>query len=168
MAIEKTILKYQDVFAKNLDIKIKPADIIDKINAFDWLDLQNANNEIDYEKICFSIFNQFNFTYKKKHELIIKKSFVYNFTKAIEQIKESIIAVSKSYNIPDLKDGFRNQLIEKFYYIEYWANKKNIPVNFNEKNLEKRSLFNLDTIILSILSDKLKILNEYESSKPKK
>ena len=85
-----------------------------------------------------------------------------------KQIKESITAVSKSYNIPDLKDGFRNQLIEKFYYIEYWANKKNIPVNFNEKNLEKRSLFNLDTIILSILSDKLKILNEYESSKPKK
>ena len=168
MGLEDIILKHQDTFALHLDIKISYSDIIDKINAFDWLDLQSANSEIEYQNICFDVFNRFNFKYKKAHELIIKKAFINLFQKSIEHIKESITAVSQSYNIPEIKEGFRNPTIEKFYYIEYWANKKNIAVNFNEKDYEKRAIFNLDTIILSILSDKLKMYNEYESSKQKR
>ncbi len=42
-----------------------------------------------------------------------------------------------------------------------------IPVNYNEKEQENRKLFNLDTIILSILADKLEVLNAFERNKPK-
>jgi hypothetical protein len=165
----EVILKHEDVFAKSLDIKITKGNIIDKIDAFDWLDLSEAKSEFDFEKVVLSIFKRFNFKYPKKYDSIIKKAFSYNFIEAVEQIKTSIIAVSKSYNIDGCGvDSFRNEIVDKFYYINYWADKKNIPVNYNEKDYNKRKLFNFDTIILNILADKLKILNDYERNKPKK
>ena len=165
----EVILRHEDVFAKSLDIKINKEQIIDKIDAFDWLDLSEAKSEFDFEKVVFSIFKRFNFKYPKKYDSIIKKAFSYKFIEAVEQIKTSIIAVSKSYNIDGgAVDSFRNEIVDKFYYINYWADKKNIPVNYNEKDYNKRKLFNFDTIILNILADKLKILNDYERNKPKK
>lgn len=168
MALEKIILKHEDVFSKNLDLKITVGDIIDKVNAFDWLDFSEAKNESEFELLILNFFNRFNFKYPKKYDSIIKKSFYFKFLEAVEKIKESIEVVSKSYNVDGGgSDAFNNPLVGKFYYIEYWANKKNIPVNFNEKDFNKRNLFNFDTIIISILSDKLKTLNEYERNKPK-
>lgn len=169
MGLEKTILKHQDFFAKSLDIKISSSDIIDQINAFDWLDLSEAKTELEYEKIVDSIFKRFSFHNKKSHNPIIRKAFEWLFVEAVEKIKESVIAVSKSYNIDGGgSDAFSNSVVNKFYYINYWADKKNIPVNYNEKDFNKRKLFNFDTIILSVLSDKLKVLNDYERNKPKK
>jgi len=167
MALENVILKHEDVFYKNLDIVITSSDIIDQINAFDWLDLSESKTEIQFNNIAINIFLRFNFKYPKKYESIIKKRFIDLLIDAIRKIKQSITAVSKSYNIVGAKQGFQNDVVNKFYYIEYWANKKMIPVNYNEKNHEKRALFNLDTIILSILSDKLTALNNYELNKPK-
>lgn len=166
--IEKSILKNHEFFSESLNIGVTSEKIIDKINAFDWFDLSESKTAAEYEKIVLSIFNRFNFKYQKKYDTIVKEAFTHLFVEAVEKIKESITAVSKSYNIEGGSTGFRNEVIDKYYYIEYWANKKNIPVNFNEKDLDKRNLFNFDTIILSILSDKIKSLNEYELNKPKK
>ena len=161
-------MKHEDVFAKFVDIKINAGDIIDKINAFDWLDLSEANSERDFEKVVYRLFNLFNFQYPKQYDSAVKKAFSHLMAEAITKIKESITAVSGSYNIEGSKSSFKNAIVDKFYYIEYWANKKNIPVNYNEKNQDKRGLFNFDTIILSILSDKLRTFNEFEQNKPKK
>jgi len=165
---EKTILKYGEFFAKSLDIKITSSNIIDKINAFDWLDLSEAKSESEYEKILLEIFGRFKFKYKSKHKAIIQAAFANLFVEAVSNIKEAIEQVSKSYNIEGGGSPFRNAIVDKFYYIEYWANKKNIPVNYNEKDQDKRKLFNFDTILLSILSDKLAAFNHYEVNKPKK
>lgn len=167
MALEKTILKHQDTFSKFLDIKITSNDIIEKINAFDWLDLLESKNEYQFQLIIFTIFEQFNFKYKPKYDVIIKKEFSELFVEAVGNIKESITAVSHSYNIAEVKEGFRNAVVDKFHYIEYWASKKNIPVNYNEKDQSKRELFNLDTILVTILSDKLKNFNNYELNNKK-
>lgn len=165
---EKAILKHEDFFAKVVNIGITSNEIVDKINAFDWLDLTEAKTEEEYSLIVFSIFQRFTFKHPKKYDSIIKKAFTFLFVEAVENIKEAITAVSRSYNVEGGTTGFRNEAVDKFYYIEYWATKKNIPVNYNEKNLEKRNLFNFDTIILSILADKLRTFNEYEANKPKK
>ena len=168
MGLEKTILQHQEFFAKSLNIGLTSNKIIDKINAFDWLDLNNAKTEIDYAIIVMDIFKRFRFKYPKKFEAIIKNAFAVLFVEAVENIKAAITATSGSYNIEGSKTGFRNEVVDKFYYIEYWANKKLIPVNYNETDLKKRELFNLDTIILSILADKLRAFNEFEANKPKK
>lgn len=168
MGLEKIILKHEDFFALSINIGITSNDIVDKINAFDWLDLTEAKTQDAYNKIVYSIFARFPFLYHKKHESIIQKAFAVLFVEAVEGIKGAILAVSKSYNIEGGTTGFKNEAVDKFYYIEYWATKKNLPVNYNEKNLEKRNLFNFDTIILSILADKLRTFNEYELNKPKK
>lgn len=165
---EKAILKHEDFFAKSVSIGITSNEIVDKINAFDWLDLSEAKTENEYNKLLFSFLDRFIFKYPKKYDSIVKKAFALLFVEAVENVKEAINAVSHSYNIEGGSSGFKNEAVDKFYYIEYWATKKNIPVNYNEKNIEKRNLFNFDTIILSILADKLRTFNDYELNKPKK
>lgn len=168
MGLDKIILKHHSFLSECLNIGIDSNKIIDKINAFDWFDLSEAKTAEQYQIIINSIFSRFNFVYPKKYDTIIKEAFSHLFADAVIKIQQSITAVSKSYNIEGGSSGFRNEVIDKYYYIEYWANKKNIPVNYNEKNLDKRNLFNFDTIILSILSDKIKTFNEWEQNKPKK
>ena len=72
---EKIILKNDDFFAKSLNIGITSSDIIDKINAFDWLDLTEATSLERYAEIMFSIFDLFTFKYPKKYDAIVKKAF---------------------------------------------------------------------------------------------
>ena len=165
---EKAILRHEDVFAKSLDIKITHLDIVDKLNAFDWLDLNEAKSEEDVAVIVLRFFDMFNFKFPEAYRAIILKAFTIQFTEALEYFKDAIANVQHSYNVKGSSKGFQNDTVNKFYYISYWADKKNIPVNFNEKDQEKRSLFNFDTIILSILADKLAVLNEWERNKPKK
>lgn len=86
----------------------------------------------------------------------------------MEYLRDAIEHTNLSYNVEGSTRGFTNPAVDRMYYISYWANKKNIPVNFNEKKQEKRELFNMDTIILSILADKLNNFNEFERLKPKK
>ena len=165
--IEKTILKHKDTFSQFLDIGISVNEITAKVNAYDWFDLQEAKNESDIKSVVNNIWSCFNFKIKKEHSEIINQAFYYKFLKSIIQIKEAIEYTNASYNIPNSSGGFENDIVNKYYYLNYWANKKNIPLNINEKDQPKRELFNLDTIILSILAEKLQSYNEYERNKPK-
>jgi hypothetical protein len=165
---EKIIVKHGEFFAQALDIKIKSSDILNKINAFDWYDLCDSKTAEEYLLIITGVYNRFNFKCSKQHFEIVFAAFVVLFNEAVKDIKNGIEHVSKSYNVESSGSGFRNDIVDKYYYIEYWANKKNIPVNYSEKDQTKRNLFNFDTILLSILSDKLAAFNSYELNKPKK
>jgi hypothetical protein len=165
---EAAIIRHDDALAKFLQLGITPEQIVDKINAFDWLDLQEAKSENELAAITLRFYESFSIESPPAFRGIILKAFTHKFVEAIKYVREAIEHVNASYNIEGSSKGFQNDVVNKFYYISYWADKKAIPVNFNEKRQEKRELFNLDTIILSILADKLNAFNEYERNKPKK
>lgn len=167
-ALERAILRHSAVYAKHLDLKIEVTDIVDRINAFDWLDLSQTETPEELAAIVLRFFKGFNFKYPKEYEGIVLQAFTHKFHRALEYLRDAIEDTNQSYNVEGQTRGFTNPAVDRMYYINYWATKKNIPVNFNEKNQEKRDLFNLDTIILSILADKLHNLNEFERLKPKK
>lgn len=166
--IDKAILKHQDTLAKFVNCGVSKEMIIDKLNAFDWLELQQAETEIEMGAIIMRFFEMFKIQTKPAFKSIILKSFTHKFIEAINEIKEAIEFVNGSYNIDGSSRGFQNDTVNKFYYINYWAEKKLIPVNYNEKEQKKRDIFNFDTIILSILADKLNVFNEYERTKAKR
>ena len=165
---EKAILRHGDTLAAHLILPITVEQIVDKVNAFDWLDLQEAKTEEELAAITMRFYDSFNFKVPKAFRAIVLKAFTHKFIEAVKYLREAIEDVHASYNIEGAPKGFQNDTVNKFYYISYWADKKAIPVNFNEKRQEKRELFNLDTIILSILADKLAVFNEHERNKPKK
>lgn len=165
---EKAILRHPEVTAKHLKIGIEATDIVDRINAFDWLDLQNADTAQKFNIIMWRIYEQFNVKVDHDARGIVFLAFATKFEEAVKFIKRGIENVHASYNIEGGGRGFTNPTIDQFYYISYWADKKGIPVNFNEKRQEHRALFNMDTIVLSILADKLEQFNKYEREKPKK
>lgn len=164
---EKAILRHDEALAKYLQIGVTKEQIVDKINAFDWLDIQMAQSEQDLAPIVMRFYDSFNFKVAPGFTAIVVKAFTHRFTEAVKYLQDGIEDVAASYNIPESSKGFQNATVNKFYYINYWADKKQIPVNYNEKKQENRELFNLDTIILSILADKLQTLNSYERNKPK-
>jgi hypothetical protein len=167
-ALDRAILRHPDFYANHLNIGVTVEDIVDRINAFDWLDLAQADTPEKLSEIILKFFKDFNFVYPKAYEAIILQAFTLKFKKALEYLRDAIEHVSQSYNVEGQSRGFTNPAVDRMYYINYWATKKNIPVNFNEKKQERREIFNLDTIILSILADKLNNLNEFERLKPKK
>jgi len=165
---DKAILRHEDELAKFLDLGgVKYTDIVDKINAFDWLDIQLANSSEQMAVIVLRLYESFNFKVPAAYSSIVLKAFAHKFNEAIKYLADAIEEVNQSYNVEGGSKGFQNPTVNKFYYINYWAGKKNIPVNYNEKKQENRELFNLDTIILSILADKLEVLNAFERNKPK-
>jgi len=165
---EKAILRHEDVNAEFLNIGITHLDIVDKINAFDWLDIQEADTPEAFAAIVLRFFKAFKIQCPNAYTPIVTKAFTHKFTQAVKYLRDAIADVQASYNVEGSSRGFRDATVDKLYYIQYWADKKSIPVNFNEKRQEKRELFNLDTIILSILADKLNVFNEFERNKPKK
>lgn len=165
---EQAALRHEDTLAPFVDIQITVEQIVDKINAFDWLDIQLAQNETEMAAVAMRFYDSFHFESPEAFRLIILKAFTHKFKEAIVYLRDAIEDVNKSYNVEGSSRGFQNATVDKFYYINYWADKKNIPVNYNEKKQNNRELFNLDTIILSILADKLHVFNEFERNKPKK
>lgn len=164
---EKAILRHGDALARYLELGITAESIVDRVNAFDWLDIQLANSEEQMAAIILRFYESFNFKVPKEFQQIVLKAFACKFNEAIIYLRDAIVEVNHSYNVEGSSKGFQNDTVNKFYYINYWADKKNIPVNYNEKRQNKRELFNLDTIILSILADKLNVFNEFERNKPK-
>lgn len=164
---EKAILRHEDAFAKSLKLPIRYLDIVDKFNAFDWLDLHEAKSPEDQAAVVLRFFKLFNFKYLPQHESIILKAFTHQFNEAVDYFQTAIKEVQASYNIDGNSKGFQNEVVNKFYYIQFWADKKGIPVNYNDKNQKNRELFNLDTIICTILADKLAVFNQWEKNKPK-
>lgn len=165
---EQAILRHDDALAQYLELGITAEQIVDRINAFDWLDLQEAKNEKELAAITLRFYESFNIQSPPAFRAVILKAFTHKFVEAVRYVREAVEHVHHSYNVEGSSKGFQNETVNKFYYISYWADKKSIPVNYNEKSQEKRALFNLDTIILSILADKLNAFNEYERNKPKK
>ncbi len=166
---DKAVLRHEDALAPFLDLGgVKYTDIVDKINAFDWLDIQLANNEQQMGAIVLRFYESFGFKTDPRFGKIVLTAFAHKFNEAIIYLRDAIEEVNASYNVEGTSKGFQNETVNKFYYINYWADKKNIPVNYNEKKQINRELFNLDTIILSILADKLQVFNEFERNKPKK
>lgn len=167
-AKEKAIMRHGDALARYLELGITAEQIVDRVNAFDWLDIQLANSEEQMAAIILRFYEGFNFKTSEAFQPLVLKAFAHKFTEALKYLKSGIEEVNASYNVEGGSRGFQNETVNKFYYINYWADKKSIPVNYNEKRQEKRELFNLDTIILSILADKLHVFNEFERNKPKR
>ena len=165
---DQAVLRHEDALAQYLELGITKEQIVDRVNAFDWLDLQEAKNEKALAAITLRFYKSFNIQTPPAFQSIVLKAFTHKFVEACKYLREAIEHVNASYNIEGSTKGFQNATVNKFYYINYWADKKSIAVNYNEKSQEKRELFNLDTIILSILADKLNAFNEYERNKPKK
>lgn len=162
------VLRHEDALCKYLQLGVTHLQIVDKINAFDWLEIQEAKSEDDMARIVLRFYESFNIQTSPAFRQIVVKAFTHRFIMAVEYFLDAIENVHQSYNVEGSSKGFQNDAVNKFYYISYWADKKNIPVNFNEKNQTNRDLFNFDTIILSILADKLQVFNNFERNKPKK
>lgn len=167
-AKDKVVLRHEDALAKYLELGITAEDIVNRVNAFDWLDLQLVKNETGMAAIILRFYEGFNFKVPPAFQAIVLKAFSHKFNEALVYLRDAIEEVNASYNVEGTSRGFQNETVNKLYYINYWADKKNIPVNYNEKKQGNRALFNLDTIILSILADKLDRFNEFERNKPKK
>jgi hypothetical protein len=167
-AKEKAVIRHGDALARYLELGLTAENIVDRVNAFDWLDIQLANSEEAMASIIFRFYESFNIQTPAAFQPIVLRAFAHKFTEALKYLRGAIEEVNATYNVEGGGKGFQNETVNKFYYINYWADKKSIPVNYNEKRQEKRELFNLDTIILSILADKLHVFNEFERNKPKK
>jgi hypothetical protein len=155
MGVDSIILNNEDLYCKTLNIGISVDDIMAEFNAFDWLELRIKNtNEI------FADFkNRLNFENKKdKYYSIKEKAFAYKFERAIVNLSAIVEEVNSSYNIAS-KGGISNEHLQKYYYIKYWADKKNIPVDYNDQNYSNRKLFNFYTILFDIFAIKLDNFN---------
>ena len=134
-----------------------------EFNAFDWLDRRQKAPEAilqDFKKrLRFK-------NPRNKFYSIREKAFAYRFKKALENLNALNEEVNSSYNIPS-KGGTNNEVLDRYYYIKYWADKKQIAVNYNEIDYKKRQLFNFYTILIDIFANKLDNYNAYEAQNNK-
>jgi hypothetical protein len=154
MSIEKEIRSNEDFIAKALNIGVSVDEIMAEFNAYDWMELNHkplGEFIIDFKKRT---------NFDSRNDDILEKAFHYKFERAIKNISALIEEVNSSYNIPT-KAGISNAYINKYYYIKYWADKKNIAINYNEKDFNKRNLFNFYTILFDIFANKLDNFNCY-------
>ena len=152
---ESIILDNEDFYCKSLSIGVKVDDIMAEFNAFDWMELRL--------KSTTSIFEDFKkrLSFKNprgKYFNIREKAFAYQFERAVINLSALVNEVNKSYNIPSA-GGVNNEELSRYYYLKYWADKKQIAVNYNETNYDKKKLFNFYTILIDIFANKLDNFN---------
>lgn len=158
--LKKEILRNEDFLAKAIKIPgIEIDDIMAEFNAFDWMDLREQP-----DKVFEDFKTRLNFNEK---DTIYQKAFAHKFTKAVQHLSALVEEVHAAYNIPQGKGGAVNQHINKYYYLKLWADKKCLPVDYNEKDYNKRRLFNFYTILFDIFADKLTNYNAYNAQKQK-
>ena len=150
----------EDFLAKGLVIGITVDDIMTEFNVYDWMEIK----EKPIDETIKDFQHRLNFT---DHTPIREKAFLYKFERAIKNISALVEEVHSSYNIPSGK-GISNDYINQYYYLKYWADKKHIPVNYNENDFDKRRLFNFYTILFDIFADKLANFNAWNKQKEKK
>lgn len=160
---ENIILNNEDLYCKNIVIGITIDDIMAEVNAFDWMELK--------QKPIETIFQDFKKRLKfdnpkNKYFSIREKAFAYKFERAIVNLSTLVNEVNSSYNIPS-KGGISNELLQQYYYVKYWADKKQIAVDYNEDDYNKRKLFNFYTILFDIFAVKLDNFNTFNSQKLK-
>ena len=158
---ESIILSNEDFYCKNLVIGITTDDIMAEVNAFDWLELKHKPIELVFQdfKERVKFINP-----KGKYFSIREKAFAYKFERAIVNLSVLVEEVNSSYNIPS-KGGVNNEHLQKYYYVKYWADKKQIAVDYNEIEYNKRKLFNFYTILFDIFAVKLDNFNTYNNQK---
>ena len=157
--VSSEILQNEDFLAKSLVIGVSVDDIMAEVNVFDWMHFKTAPIETtitDFQK-------RLNFENKDR---LYQKAFIHKFEKAIKNLSTLVEEVHSSYNIPS-KKGTNNEHIAQYYYLKYWADKKAIAVDYNEKDLNKQKLFNLYTILFDIFADKEANFNAYNRQKEK-
>jgi len=147
----------EDFLAKATVLPFKIDDIMAEFNAFDWLDLSSK----PIEEIAEDFKERLNF---KSTEPIHLKAFAHKFGEAIKYLNKLIEEIHSSYNIPG-KGCINNSAINQYYYIKLWADKKCLPVDYNETDYNKRRLFNFYTILFDIFADKLTNYNAYNAQK---
>ena len=132
-----------------------------EVNAFDWLELKHKPIELVFQdfKERVKFINP-----KGKYFSIREKAFAYKFERAIVNLSVLVEEVNSSYNIPS-KGGVNNEHLQKYYYVKYWADKKQIAVDYNEIEYNKRKLFNFYTILFDIFAVKLDNFNTYNNQK---
>lgn len=154
---KKIILGNEDFFAKSLNIGIAIDDLMAEFNAYDWLDLQTTPMQVIAEDFKKRL--KFDST-----ESIRVKAFAHKFEQAIKYLSALVEEVNSSYNIPG-KGGVSNPRINNYYYLKLWADKKHLPLDYNETDYNKRKLFNFYTILFDIFADKLTNFNAYNAQK---
>jgi len=158
---EDIILSNEDFYCKNLVIGISIDDIMAEVNAFDWMELKQKPIEEVFEdfKKRLKFDNP-----KNKYFSIREKAFAHKFERAIINLSALVEEVNSSYNIPN-KGGISNDLLQQYYYVKYWADKKQIAVDYNEQDYNKRKLFNFYTILFDIFAVKLDNFNTFNNQK---
>jgi len=160
---ENIILSNEDFYCKNLVIGVSIDDIMAEVNAFDWMELKQKPIEEVFEDFK----KRLNFENPKgKYFSIREKAFAYKFERAIINLSALVEEVNSSYNLP--KDaGIKNPMTEMYYYVKYWADKKQIAVDYNDQEYNKRKLFNFYTILFDIFAVKLDNFNTFNNQKTK-
>jgi len=158
---ENIILSNEDLYCKSLNIGISIDDIMAEVNAFDWMELK--------EKPIAEIFEDFRqrlkfINPKNEYHSIREKAFAYKFERAIINLSAFVDEVHSSYNFGG-KSGISNPVIDRYYYLRYWADKKLIAVDYNELDYNKRKQFNFYTILFDIFAGKLDNFNTYQKNK---
>ena len=156
---DKIILANEDFYSKTLDIGVSVDDIMAEFNAYDWLDIRSKDPNlalIDFKK-RLGFKNPLGTYYS-----IREKAFAHKFERAIKNLSTLVEEVNSSYNIP-AKGGIANEFIDQYYYLKYWADKKQLPLDYNEQDYKKRKLFNFYTILFDIFANKLDNFNAYNN-----
>lgn len=158
---DKIILANENFYAKTLNIGVTVDDIMAEVNAFDWMELRQkpiAEVYADFkDRLGFK-------NGQTEHLSIREKAFAHKFERAITNLSALVEEVNSSYKIPS-KGGISNPEVDRYYYLKYWADKKCIAVDYNEREHNKRKLFNFYTILFDIFATKLDNFNAYNKQK---
>lgn len=158
---EKIILDNEDFYSKTLDIGVSVDDIMAEVNVFDWIELKQKPIHEVYADFKSRMGFQ---NIKSEYYSIREKAFAHKFERAIVNLSAFVEEVNGSYNLPG-KAGISNPEADRYYYLKYWADKKCIAVDYNEKYYNKRKLFNFYTILFDIFASKLDNFNAYNKQK---
>jgi hypothetical protein len=162
---KKEIIKNPIFFAENMDIKISVEDIKKKITAYDWLEICDCKNDYDFKNVVNQHFSKITFKSSRWIRPFIKIRYAKLFFLAVRELHELISAVSKAYNTDVAIQNNKNDVLNKLYYLSYWAKEKNLPLNIHETNDLEKNKYNLESILISILKDKKDIYDEYSRQK---
>ena len=158
----RTKLTKNDSFiARALVIGVTVDDIMAEFNAYDWLQIKDANET--------ELLNDFKRRtgFKSEGSTLRDLAFRFKFEQALKNLSALVEEVHASYNIPAPK-GVNNAEINRYYYLKLWADKKSIALDYNETQYNKRKLFNFYTILFDIFADKLTHFNAFNAQKAKK
>jgi hypothetical protein len=155
------LTKNDSFISKGLVIGVSVDDIMAEFNAFDWMQIKDANET--------ELLNDFKRRtgFDSQNNKLRNLAFRYKFEQALKNLSALVEEVHASYNIPAPK-GINNAEINKYYYLKLWADKKGIAVNYNETQYNKRKIFNFYTILFDIFADKLTHFNAFNAQKAKK